>query len=80
MNGIEQIAVSESSLTLRWTPPLPPQSPNRGNILDYEVKYFEKVQYATILSFWFNCFLIWGGGVGRRAYTAANGEDFLLSF
>lgn len=51
VNGIEQIAVSESSLTLRWTPPLPPQSPNRGNILDYEVKYFEKDQEKPITMF-----------------------------
>ncbi|XP_068129956.1 ephrin type-B receptor 4 [Hyperolius riggenbachi] len=42
VSRIHQVAVSESTLTIRWTPPTPPQSPNRGNILDYEVKYFEK--------------------------------------
>lgn len=39
------MAASASSLSLRWSPPAPPQYPNRGNILDYEVKYYEKVRW-----------------------------------
>ncbi|KAM5125453.1 ephrin type-B receptor 4 [Mantella aurantiaca] len=51
VNGIQQIAVSDSSLSLRWTNPLPPQSPHRGNILDYEVKYYEKDQEKPLIMF-----------------------------
>ncbi|XP_072255325.1 ephrin type-B receptor 4 isoform X2 [Pyxicephalus adspersus] len=51
VNGIQQAAVSQSSLTLRWTPPLPPLAPNTGNILDYEVKYYEKDNEKPLIMF-----------------------------
>ncbi|XP_072006164.1 ephrin type-B receptor 4 isoform X1 [Engystomops pustulosus] len=49
--GIQQTAASASSLSLRWNPPGPPQSPNRGNILDYEVKYYEKDRERPFIRF-----------------------------
>ncbi|XP_075062264.1 ephrin type-B receptor 4 [Mixophyes fleayi] len=51
VTGIHQIAASDSSLSLRWNPPHPQQSPNRGNILDYEVKYYEKDQEKPLIMF-----------------------------
>ncbi|XP_044130016.1 ephrin type-B receptor 4 isoform X1 [Bufo gargarizans] len=51
VTGIQQIAASASSLSLKWIPPPPPQSPNMGNILDYEVKYFEKDQEKPLIMF-----------------------------
>ncbi|XP_053320180.1 ephrin type-B receptor 4 [Spea bombifrons] len=50
VTGIQQTAASENSLTLRWIPPQPP-SLSRGNILDYEVKYYEKDQEKPLMMF-----------------------------
>ncbi|XP_053574357.1 ephrin type-B receptor 4 [Bombina bombina] len=50
VTGIQQMAASETTLTLRWTPPHPPP-PNGGNILDYEVKYYEKDQEKPLVMF-----------------------------
>ncbi|KAM4675470.1 ephrin type-B receptor 4 [Discoglossus pictus] len=41
VTGIQQMEASETTLRLRWTPPYP-SVPTGGNILDYEVKYYEK--------------------------------------
>ncbi|XP_069623665.1 ephrin type-B receptor 4 isoform X3 [Ranitomeya imitator] len=51
VTGIQQMASSVSSLSLRWSPAAPPQSPHRGNILDYEVKYYEKDQEKPLIMF-----------------------------
>ncbi|KAM8974066.1 ephrin type-B receptor 4 [Pelodytes ibericus] len=50
VTGIQQMAASEASLTLRWAAPHPP-SLTRGNILDYEVKYYEKDQEKPLIMF-----------------------------
>ncbi|XP_066450040.1 ephrin type-B receptor 4 isoform X2 [Eleutherodactylus coqui] len=44
VTGIQQLAASTSSLSLKWKTPGPPPSPSRGTVLDYEVKYYEKDQ------------------------------------
>ncbi|XP_069806232.1 ephrin type-B receptor 4 isoform X2 [Dendropsophus ebraccatus] len=51
VTGIQQMAASASTLSLRWNLPTPPQSQNRGNILDYEVKYYEKNQEKPLYMF-----------------------------
>ncbi|XP_056409887.1 ephrin type-B receptor 4 isoform X2 [Hyla sarda] len=51
VTGIQQMATSASTLSLRWNLPAPSQSQNRGNILDYEVKYYEKDQDKPLYMF-----------------------------
>ncbi|XP_063305862.1 ephrin type-B receptor 4 [Pelobates fuscus] len=50
VSGIQQMSATDTSLYLRWAPPPPPNQP-KGNILDYEVKYYEKDQEKPLIMF-----------------------------
>ncbi|XP_041443347.1 ephrin type-B receptor 4-like [Xenopus laevis] len=50
VSGIQQMAATETTLTLRWATPLH-SAPTKGNILDYEVKYYEKDQEKPLIMF-----------------------------
>uniref|UniRef100_A0A8C5LSH0 receptor protein-tyrosine kinase n=1 Tax=Leptobrachium leishanense TaxID=445787 RepID=A0A8C5LSH0_9ANUR len=50
VSGIQQMGATDSTLKLRWAPPHPPTLTG-GNILDYEVKYYEKDQEKPLIMF-----------------------------